>query len=299
MAALLAVAPAHAKKTDIADNAVVEATIIALKKGDMQELDWLVSHVGSLRFYDREFLERSQVFKALSGCKAKEIGRDIIQEYKTYTYQWTCDKQKYRGRLVLEKAGKSVAFVDVFPKDKFDQRERKYSAIAVPPPPIGPPSKGSKARLAELYTKDKDGRLKMANAFAEGFIARDLTALALGHGAYTTLPYGFYNPFLDQMFVDKMFDLGETRQEADIALTNAVDFIHSKHGTPIGYNCVAELTEPIARCTWTFADATTLLKTKMYIRDPESYDRGYRVHWLRYETKEKLVEAEKRANING
>ncbi len=297
--AVLLATPVFAEKSAVPDSPVVKDTIAALQSGDMDELDWMVSHVGSLQFYVREFSERSQVFHALSGCKAKEIERKIIQEYKTYTYQWACDKEKYRGRLVLEKAGKSVAFVDIFPKAQFKQLERKYSSISIPPPPIGPLSNDGKASLAKLYAKDKDARLKLANTFAEGLIARDLSALALGHGAYTAIPYGFYNPFLDQLFVDKMFDLGKTRAEADIALADAVDFIHSQHGVPTKYSCSAEVGEPIARCTWTFEGGSTRLNAKMYIRDPESYDRGYKIYWFRYDTDEKLIEAEKRANING
>jgi hypothetical protein len=283
------------------EHVVVSETNAAIRAKDTKGLEWLVSRVGTMQFSKAELTQKADALKALSGCKAKEKKRDAFGPLTYYEFEWKCARQSYVGKLVPDKGGRSVALIDFLTKTEYEVILKRFpSLIDVPPPiftSIGPPpftpeeTEAQKAkRKAEMAKK-----VDYAGQFAKSFAENDMTPFAERHSTYSTITYGFFNPFLDQEFIDHIWKIEYDVPDAGKTLAEVVAYTHARLGKPTSWTC--DDADPYVECTWHYEDPATKLKSQILVFYPGARDWGIKLFWLRYETAEKLQEAKRRASL--
>ncbi len=281
------------------DDVAVSATIAALKAGDATQLEWLVSHIGTLQFYTMKPADRAEAFKLLSGCKAREQSRGLAGPFAWYEYAWKCRKQTFIGKLVPDKRGKNVALVDFLPKAEHKEWLRRMPVIALPPTPIRslaippPETEATKAEEEQRRRAEMAGKKELAGLFAQAVTGGDMTAFLTRHATEATITYGFFDPYSEQDYVDRSWHTGETLEDAGQALSDAVAHAQSQLGKPESWAC--EDAYPYVECTWRYGDPGKRLNARIHVFRKESDNWGVIIFKFRYETAAMLGEARRRA----
>lgn len=280
------------------DNAVVSETIAALQAGDIKELEWLVSRVGVLQFMGTKLTQKADALKTLSGCKAKERARTTLQEFTYFEFEWKCAKNAFVGKLVLDQGRKSVALVDVLTKAEHKEFSRRFPYVMLPPIRIvsstSPLQTPQADRVKGERRKAEMARMvDLAGMFAKAVAEGDMSVFSMRHSTASSITYGFFNPYLNEEFVDRIWIIQDGVAEAGKALADAVAYSRNQLGKPVSWAC--EAADPYVECTWRFENPSTSLKSSILVFRHDSNDWGIKVFWLRYETAEKLQEAKRRA----